>query len=185
MMGGSMMARRRARLPELVTHGWGQRGNYPLPPSKLDPETGKRLCRWCEFPVGEGRRYWCGAICVEEYNLRGNWNHLREHIIKRDVEKGCALCKGQRLGPTLPAERRDTGTDYPYLMRRRRMPDAQVWGPYNPVGLAWEVDHIKPVAEGGTDDPRNLRLLCVPCHRDVTRRWRRDKAAGPQIALLD
>lgn len=28
-----------------------------------------------------------------------------------------------------------------------------------------EIDHIEPVAEGGTNDPRNLRVLCVGCHR--------------------
>ena len=27
-----------------------------------------------------------------------------------------------------------------------------------------EVHHIVPRSEGGTDDPQNLRTLCVPCH---------------------
>ena len=26
------------------------------------------------------------------------------------------------------------------------------------------VDHIKPKADGGTDDPENLRAICDPCH---------------------
>lgn len=26
------------------------------------------------------------------------------------------------------------------------------------------VDHIKPKAQGGTDDPDNLESLCAPCH---------------------
>lgn len=25
-------------------------------------------------------------------------------------------------------------------------------------------DHIKPLAHGGTDDDRNIRCLCKPCH---------------------
>lgn len=29
---------------------------------------------------------------------------------------------------------------------------------------AWNVDHILPVLDGGTDDPANLRLLCKRCH---------------------
>ena len=45
-------------------------------------------------------------------------------------------------------------------------------------GVKWEVDHILPVADGGTDDPENLRLLCVPCHKGVTAAWRRSRAAG-------
>jgi 5-methylcytosine-specific restriction protein A len=26
-------------------------------------------------------------------------------------------------------------------------------------------DHIRPVVQGGTDDPDNLRTLCIPCER--------------------
>lgn len=173
-------------MPEKWTpprHGWGQRGNYPLPPSRIDPETGKRLCRWCEFPVPKGRVYWCGEVCIEEYRLRGDWNHLRDYIVGRDRLKGCALCGGQRYSPTLQADRRATGETF--VWRRRNRPLGDIWGPFNPVHLAWEVDHIKPCADGGTDDPANLRLLCVPCHREVTASWRRARADGPQISLLE
>jgi hypothetical protein len=34
-----------------------------------------------------------------------------------------------------------------------------------------EVDHIRPVSQGGTNDPRNLRILCQPCNSG--------KGAGP------
>lgn len=30
------------------------------------------------------------------------------------------------------------------------------------------VDHIKPKAKGGTDDPGNLEVICGPCHTDKT-----------------
>lgn len=34
-----------------------------------------------------------------------------------------------------------------------------------------EVDHIVPLAKGGTDDPSNLQWLCrEPCHADKTAR---------------
>lgn len=33
------------------------------------------------------------------------------------------------------------------------------------VAAAVEVDHIVPLAAGGTYDFENLRGLCVPCHR--------------------
>ena len=33
---------------------------------------------------------------------------------------------------------------------------------------AREVDHIKPKANGGTDDEDNLQALCVACHRVKT-----------------
>lgn len=30
------------------------------------------------------------------------------------------------------------------------------------------IDHVKPIFEGGTSDPENLRVLCEPCHRKKT-----------------
>ena len=32
----------------------------------------------------------------------------------------------------------------------------------------WEIDHIIPLAAGGTNDNKNLQLLCVDCHKDKT-----------------
>jgi 5-methylcytosine-specific restriction protein A len=45
-----------------------------------------------------------------------------------------------------------------------------------------EVDHIKPKAKGGTDDPENLQVICGPCHLDKSARelGRRRK---PRIGL--
>lgn len=36
------------------------------------------------------------------------------------------------------------------------------------VGRAKAVDHIKPKAEGGTDELENLQAICVPCHAAKT-----------------
>ncbi|WP_354411979.1 HNH endonuclease signature motif containing protein [Marinobacterium sp. MBR-111] len=38
------------------------------------------------------------------------------------------------------------------------------------VTPATEVDHIKPVAEGGTDADSNLEAICTSCHRAKTAR---------------
>lgn len=37
----------------------------------------------------------------------------------------------------------------------------------------YEVDHIRRVVDGGTDDPANLRTLCHACHAEVSgaHRW--------------
>lgn len=35
---------------------------------------------------------------------------------------------------------------------------------FAPVGPSAPVDHIRPVFEGGTHDPANLRTLCQDCH---------------------
>ena len=36
------------------------------------------------------------------------------------------------------------------------------------AGKAWDIDHILPLALGGTNNPNNLQILCRPCHRSKT-----------------
>ncbi|MBS3942842.1 MAG: HNH endonuclease [Dethiobacter sp.] len=33
-----------------------------------------------------------------------------------------------------------------------------------------EVHHVKPLAQGGTTDDENLKVLCTPCHFEITAR---------------
>jgi 5-methylcytosine-specific restriction protein A len=40
------------------------------------------------------------------------------------------------------------------------------------VAASVEVDHIVPLAQGGTDDRSNLCGICIPCHRAKTARER-------------
>ena len=35
-------------------------------------------------------------------------------------------------------------------------------------GTRWEVDHIIPLALGGSDQPDNLQVLCAACHGSKT-----------------
>jgi 5-methylcytosine-specific restriction endonuclease McrA len=36
--------------------------------------------------------------------------------------------------------------------------------------VATEVNHVKPKAQGGTDDEANLEAICSPCHKAETAR---------------
>ena len=36
------------------------------------------------------------------------------------------------------------------------------------AGKAWDIDHILPLAMGGTNAPENLQILCRSCHRSKT-----------------
>ena len=37
----------------------------------------------------------------------------------------------------------------------------------NRVTIGDECHHVKPRAQGGSDDPANLTTLCGPCHREA------------------
>ncbi len=37
----------------------------------------------------------------------------------------------------------------------------------------FNIDHEVPLSEGGTDAPDNLRTLCIPCHRAITKALQR------------
>lgn len=64
----------------------------------------------------------------------------------------------------------------------RTAPHCEHCWPKGIITTATEVDHIKPLHKGGTDDPDNLQSLCGPCHKHKTRSdmgWR----AKPDIGL--
>lgn len=44
--------------------------------------------------------------------------------------------------------------------------------------LGTVVDHIVPLADGGSDDPDNKQTLCTPCHDEKTAREAKQRARG-------
>lgn len=40
------------------------------------------------------------------------------------------------------------------------------------------VDHIEPLWKGGSDEPENKELLCIPCHDEKTAREAKERARG-------
>lgn len=137
---------------------YGKRGRIALAPWRKDAE-GRALCRWCDQPVPKGRKSWCSKKCVAEWRERGDWNHIRKQIIERD--KVCRMCGGQRYHKDYE---RKPNPHYPTLLACTYLTKG------------WDVDHIIAVADGGTDDPANLRLLCTRCHKERTALQRREKA---------
>lgn len=46
--------------------------------------------------------------------------------------------------------------------------------------FATQVDHIRGISEGGTDERKNLRGVCVDCHMQLTKlQARRARGLGP------
>jgi 5-methylcytosine-specific restriction endonuclease McrA len=99
---------------------------------------------------------------------------LRKQVFQRDHGR-CALCNRdcealrKRLRALGPEERR---------LERLRLgiPETQSW--------TWEIDHVTPVAEGGTDLPSNLRTLCFVCHPKVTATYAASRTSDRRRATM-
>lgn len=109
------------------------------------PRKAKRPCRYRNCPrlVDSASGY-----CEEHEKI-----HTRQYDKARRVEHN------QRYG-------------YQWRKLRKRFLDAhplceqcQLKGRYTP---ATEVHHIKPLADGGTNDEKNLMALCKSCHSRIT-----------------
>lgn len=115
---------------------WGRRRGAIAPHRAGRGQTGRRLCAWCETEVPKGRHSWCSDKCVNLYRRVWTWQAVARYVLERDGGR-CTRC----------------ACDVSALER---------------VGVArtrpWNVDHIRRVVDGGTDDPANLRLLCHACH---------------------
>jgi 5-methylcytosine-specific restriction protein A len=123
-------------------------------------ENGRALCRWCALEVPKGRLTFCSEWCVHEWRMRTDAGYLRQLVLKRD--KGvCSLCRVNTLSAFLRMKKaRGTSRDEMLVF----------WGLKKLSRRSlWDADHILPVAEGGGEcDLRNLRTLCLRCHRQAT-----------------
>jgi 5-methylcytosine-specific restriction endonuclease McrA len=88
---------------------------------------------------------------------------LRECVFERD-QGICALC-----GIDTHRLRRKI-MRLPFAQRMREIRTLQQSGVIHRRRKSWwEADHITPVVEGGDSNLENMRTLCIPCHREVTR----------------
>jgi 5-methylcytosine-specific restriction enzyme A len=123
-------------------------------------ESGRTLCRWCALEVPRGRYTFCSEWCVHEWRLRTNAGYLREQVLRRD--RGiCAVCRVNTLSAFLRLKKARG------VSRAKLLDD---WGLKRMTRRSlWDADHVLPVAEGGGEcDLRNIRTLCLKCHRLAT-----------------
>ena len=133
------------------------------------------MCRWCKGAVSGRRRTFCSDACVHEWRLRSSTSYLRECVFDRD-HGICALCGVDTHKQRRRVMRLSFG---PRMKELRALIDAGVI--HRRRKSWWEADHILPVVEGGDSNLDNLRTLCIPCHRGVTRELRerrRDRSRG-------
>lgn len=154
-------------------------------PPKRKASNGKMLCRGCGNPVPKGRRTWCSAEC---YNTLCPSEVIRQ---VKDRDKGiCCMCGCNTIKLELKAIfARRLGRLRGWLSNRYRnkpwrINETNLWRKANDFrsrmiklgfhrsGSWWQADHIIPFSHGGPTTLENLRTLCVPCHKDVTRKMR-------------
>lgn len=144
-------------------------------------------CAWCGKRLGrasfqEGvQSTYCSIECAEEGRLRRGGMYASTQVRAQvfALERGvCTLCSVDayalflRIKALQPAERLNVLCNAnwklpqsgPALERLLHQPKE---------GDFWQADHIEAVAEGGGScGLKNLRTLCVPCHKNETEKLR-------------
>lgn len=118
-------------------------------------------CAYCGRPTGNMHKRFCTRECARLLNLEGQALENRVRLWNRDGGK-CALC--------------GTNTDIYWRCFKHARGYDEAW--------VWEIDHIQPRSEGGTDEMENLRTLCIKCHYGVSeaqKRARFDKIKNASI----
>lgn len=164
---------------------WWAPGKRPT-----DPETGAKACKMCPNTVGARRREYCSEECREDYLVRTSGSYARAKVERRD--KGvCAICSTdtatleKKLNEAALVDweanesHRGRWFHVSWVYGRnssaigpgeKRVRDEMRGRGFRPGVALWEMDHITPVIEGGGGcGLDNLRTLCVPCHRQVTK----------------
>ena len=152
-----------------------------------------KLCRWCGLDVhrlSKKRRTFCSDECVHEFNIRSSASYIRTYIAKRDkyICQICGLdCKGfvRQLWRYVNDHIQELQKSPVYAGHqnyRHAMKALQVeffdlhnmeWVNTNGRSTFFDIDHITPVSEGGEQcGEKNLRLLCLSCHRKETAKLR-------------
>lgn len=133
----------------------------------LKDENGYNLCRYCNNSVKPPRRTICSVECSNEILIRTNHKYMKNCVYKRD-KAICCLC--HKDTKTIKQELFNNYNNKNNILKKynislKRRIYKNKWG-----GGLWDVDHIKPVKEGGgCCGLDNLRTLCINCHKMVTR----------------
>ena len=129
------------------------------------PRNKKGECRWCQGPLPKFKRSWCSVECRHLGWLVISPDYARQEVFKRD-QGVCATC-----GADAEQVKRVVYSLHGYDddSKNARFFFNQLWGGTAWATHYWEMDHIKPVVEGGGRcGLDNLRTLCRPCHKAET-----------------
>ena len=153
---------------------------------KLRGPNGRRLCKMCGQEVPKGRQTWCGDDCVRAHETTSGGRRAILALIARDGGI-CARCGEAEIVETerwLRLYWRDLHWGVKHAWPGAQAAIDAIRQTFHDAGYSlpkdrwtqWrslaEADHTVPLIEGGPNTPANMRLLCQPCHRQVTRELR-------------
>lgn len=141
----------------------------------LYPKLGGQ-CRLCRNTLTGRQRSWCSKKCYfqawEHAQIaRGSSEHMRKALKRRDKEicakcnRDCATVKKifDRVGSSILKYEWKDRSLHPYYMVMR-------YFGFTPYKHTWEADHILELRDGGEHTLDNLQTLCIPCHKEKTKR---------------
>lgn len=127
------------------------------------PETPPGFCRWCG-----------GGIYNPETGALG-WRGRRYHREKGPEGESCLSRSLAYLDPTNIDNQVLEDQDMKCAVCGAELAE-------NP----WDLDHIQPLADGGTNARENLQVICrTPCHKRKTAREASERAARRRKAKQD
>lgn len=130
------------------------------------------FCPWCGRIVPAGARCTCRTRPKRKPTPGDATRHEREPWRKRYSGQAYRKARQQAIART-----KGRCTDCGRVC---------AWwdgGQWRTAGMGGEVDHVKALSEGGTDEPSNLELRCKSCHkRRDDRRRNANKTAGRRPA---
>lgn len=150
---------------------------FANPSGKQTGPHGRVLCLVCGTEVPKSRQKLCSAHCTALWREETDWDYARELVFERD--KGiCQVCTLDLTALLRQRQRelsaRFVGRPDAELERAARASILADWNIRTGKRLAiFDVDHILAVSEGGDNRHANLRTVCIPCHRQLTRLLRR------------
>lgn len=118
------------------------------------------------------REWTCLNLRSSAINVIQEFNSVKRFMAKAPTLKPrLQLAPSRVLHQASAATERTRGTTWQHARRAQlqREPLCRHCAGRGLVELAREVDHVRPLADGGTDDPDNLQSLCIPCHAVKTR----------------
>lgn len=157
----------------------------------------KGHCVWCDGYLSGRRFRWCSDECVNAALFLSSPQKpgAKMHRLIHDQNFACAGC-----GLSFEDEIRKLIRRY---WEKENAIGALYWGPgleqfkmtpespeqkitYHQIGdntgHKHQTDHIIPVHKGGAGiDPKNLQVLCVPCHK---RKTKEDHSRGKECQLI-